>query len=216
MMQVPRPFLRLAYHSTQDIITAGQASGITAGQASGITAGQASGITAGQASGITAGQASGITAGRASGGTQASRAILLAASFCGLALLIVSPGCGSGKPGIVPVSGTVTLDGGPMPAEGTVWFTAVESAPGFPMRPAVGDFGPDGKYQAKSWEPGDGLMPGKYKVWVACYKVPPTMGGPPPVSHLPRKYAGTATSGLELTVESGSDPVTYDIDLASK
>lgn len=146
----------------------------------------------------------------------AFRVTLFAASFCGLGLLVGLSGCGSDKPGIVPVSGTVTLDGGPMPAEGTVWFTAVESAPGFPMRPAVGDFGPDGKYRAKSWEPGDGLMPGKYKVWVACYKVPPTMGGPPPVSYLPRRYAGTATSGLELNVEAGSDPVTYDIDLASK
>lgn len=124
----------------------------------------------------------------------------------------VALGCGSGT-GIVPVSGTVTFDGGPPPGGGTVWFTAVEPADGFPMRPATGDFGPDGKFAAKSHEPGDGLYPGTYKVYLTCWERPPVMGGPPPISYLPPKYQATTTAELDLVVEPGSKAITYDVDV---
>lgn len=131
-----------------------------------------------------------------------------------LAVVAVSAfaGCDGGT-GIVPVSGTVTFDGETPPAGGTVWFTAVEAAEGFPMRPGTGDFGPDGKFRVKSYEPGDGLMPGKYKVYLMCWERPPEMGGPPPISYLPAKYQNASTAEIEFEIPVGSKALTFDVNV---
>ncbi len=129
-------------------------------------------------------------------------------------ILISLLGCGDDK-GTVPVSGTVTFDGGPMPGEGTVQFHAIEAAEGYSLRTGVGEFDTDGFFQVKSFKEGDGLTPGKYRVGVHCWKVPPSMEGPPPVSHLPTRYMNSTTSSFELTVEPGSSPITFDVPLES-
>ena len=37
--------------------------------------------------------------------------------------------------------------------------------------------GEDGVYAATTYEPADGLLPGKYKVAIECYETPPNMEG---------------------------------------
>ena len=69
----------------------------------------------------------------------------------------------------VHVHGTVTFDGGTCPGAGRITFSPMEVAAGIPRRPASGKFQEDGKYDAMSFRPGDGLMPGKYSVGVACF-----------------------------------------------
>ncbi|NOY29953.1 MAG: hypothetical protein GXP28_07175 [Planctomycetes bacterium] len=107
-------------------------------------------------------------------------------------------GCGGSNQGLVPVSGKVSLDDGPMPAAGRLLFVSVDGAQG--LRPAIANFDSSGSFTVQSFKPGDGLESGTYAVSVTCWKVPPTMGGPPAVSHLPAKYKNPSTSGLQLTV----------------
>jgi len=132
-----------------------------------------------------------------------------------LAALLLAAGCGDDR-GLVRVTGRVTLDGEPMPAAGDLTFVPVEVAEGYPLRPAKAEFDTDGRYAAQSFEPGDGLYPGKYHVLVACWKTPPTPNGPPPVSHIPRRYGEIATSPLEVEVPDGGGSVTFDVALVSE
>ncbi|VTU02726.1 Uncharacterized protein OS=Singulisphaera acidiphila (strain ATCC BAA-1392 / DSM 18658 / VKM B-2454 / MOB10) GN=Sinac_3174 PE=4 SV=1 [Gemmataceae bacterium] len=134
-----------------------------------------------------------------------------------LALVLAAGGCGPSGPQCVPVSGRVTLDGANPPGPGTIYFTP-ESAgsDGVPLRPATGDFDADGTYSAKSFTPGDGLLPGKYVIRVDCYKTPPNMEGKPVVSYLPPRYRNPSESGLTLTVEPGAKPVRFNLDLLSR
>ena len=41
----------------------------------------------------------------------------------------------------------------------------------------AGAFGTDGQFKAKTFEPGDGLMPGKYSISIECWDVPPNTTG---------------------------------------
>ena len=134
----------------------------------------------------------------------ARRAVLL--------VMVLAAGCGDDR-GLVPVAGRVTLDGDAMPDAGDLTFVPIEVATGYPLRPAKAEFGADGRYAARSFDPGDGLYPGRYQVLVACWRTPPTPDGPPPVSHIPIAYGSRATSLLEVEVPADASRVTYDIPL---
>src|SRR5262245_7129088 len=129
-------------------------------------------------------------------------------------LLLTS--CGSGLPQTIPVSGRVTFNGQPPPAAGIVQFVAVEAAEGFALRPGSGAFGTDGRYRAPTFEPGDGLMPGKYTLSVECWDVPPNLTGNPSKSHVPKKYQTPKTSGLTLEITPNMRSQVLDLDLVSK
>jgi hypothetical protein len=113
------------------------------------------------------------------------------------------------------VSGTVTLDGEKVPGPGYIYFNT-EASGTDGARPGTAEFDANGKYTAKTYAPGDGLLPGKYVLRVDCWQTPPNMDGKPVVSHLPARYQDAAKSGLELTVEAGAKPITFDIPLKSK
>ena len=89
------------------------------------------------------------------------------APFVYLLLLVVAgapmAGCGQKGSELVAVSGQVTMDGEPV-GEGQIQF--------FPDsgRPASGELGPDGRYQLTTYEAGDGVLPGAYKVTVTAVK----------------------------------------------
>ncbi|MFM7319790.1 MAG: hypothetical protein ACKO85_22145 [Isosphaeraceae bacterium] len=128
-------------------------------------------------------------------------------SACALSLVVTAAftGCGSSEPGLVPVKGKITLDGGPFPKEGMINFTGASAAdPNAPSRPGSAKFGTDGVFSAMSFEPGDGLYPGTYKLAVECQDAPPTIandgrmiGGK---NLIPAKFQNAETSGLTLTV----------------
>ena len=124
-------------------------------------------------------------------------------------------GCGT-KHGTVPVGGTVTLDGQSLPGPGKIMFTQIEPGPGQPVRPGFARFTADGAYEAQTFEPGDGLFPGKYGIAVECWETPPNMDGLPVKSFIPAKFSNPMTSGFELTVEVGSKRVEFDIPLTSE
>jgi hypothetical protein len=119
-----------------------------------------------------------------------------------------------------PVSGTVTYKGEPLKS-GTVNFTP-DGAEG---RPAAGEIASDGSYRVTTLTPGDGMLPGRYKVAIqANYtdmtKVVNNPGGlyrsdlmrkAPKIKVIPEKYASAATSGLTAEVKPESN--TFDFEL---
>lgn len=126
-----------------------------------------------------------------------------------IATLVVTAclGCDNG-PQTVPVSGRVTLDGGPWPRRGMLFFAPSEPAEGFPRRPGTADFNEDGEFEASSFKTGDGLLPGKYVVNVECWEVPPSMGaGPPAKTAVPAGQENGADCGRTIEVPAGSSPI---------
>jgi len=130
-------------------------------------------------------------------------------------LLALLGGCGPDVPKCIPVSGKVTFEGGKPPGPGFIYFNT-DSQGGGSTRPGTAEFDADGNYTAKSFIPGDGLLPGKYVLRVDCWKTPPNMDGKPVESFISNKYQDAAKSGLTLTVEPDAKAVTYDIALTSK
>jgi len=132
----------------------------------------------------------------------------------GLLLVAMLAGCGGSDQGLVPVSGKVTFEDGPVPAAGRLLFVPAEGAQG--LRPAFASFDTSGSFTVQSFRPGDGLESGAYRVGVTCWKVQPTMGGPAGVSYLPKKYKNPTTSGLKLTVPSDDrSSITFPVQLTS-
>ena len=131
-------------------------------------------------------------------------------------LLAVLAGCGPKRNEPVPVTGVVTMDGGRVPGAGRLYFTADKAAEGVPLRPGVAVFNEQGRFAAKSFRKGDGLLPGTYRVGAECWKTMPTMEGPPAESYLPPKYQSPLTSGWEVVVEPGSKPIEVTFDIVTK
>lgn len=126
-------------------------------------------------------------------------------------LVALVAGCG-GSPDIkpiknlIPCSGTVTLDGQPLP-QGTVTFAPVNQADG---QPATGSI-KDGKFTANTTATAPGVVAAKYRVSIVATEKPqdikPGVIPPPPASLIPAKYNNPATSGFEVEVKKGMDPI---------
>ena len=122
-----------------------------------------------------------------------------------LAMLVaLFAGCDNGMPRTIPVRGQVLFDGKRPPAAGTVYFTLARDAGAGTMRPGIGDFDAEGRFSVTSFDPGDGLLPGAYKLRVECWATPPNMEGKPVKSHVPARYSDAERSGMDLSVDSGA------------
>ena len=121
-------------------------------------------------------------------------------------------GCGTSGPEMVPISGTITFDGGTCPAAGTIIFSPIEVDPGATKRPGTGRFDKDGRFTVTSFRDGDGLYCGRYRVRIQCNRgLPaPEPGGMERVTYIAPGYEPD-----ELVVETGSDAieVNYDVPL---
>jgi hypothetical protein len=131
------------------------------------------------------------------------------------AALLVT-GCGSNLPQTIRVTGRVTFDGKPPPGPGSVYFLPVEASEGFPSRPATGDFDKDGNFKAKTFDPGDGLMPGKYIMYIECWESPPNLEGKPVKSYVPQKYQSAQTSGFKLDITPDMGPQEIELNVVTK
>lgn len=112
-------------------------------------------------------------------------------------LVLAAAGCGRGGP--VPVKGVVTLDGRPF-ASAAVQFLAQD--PG--GRDALGSTDASGVFRLSTFHPGDGALPGKYKVVVQ----PPSgaVSGPPAATPT---AAQTGSGGRRPTGTSPTVPARY-------
>jgi hypothetical protein len=124
-------------------------------------------------------------------------------------------GCGrGGGQEVVPVRGTITYGGGTWPKPGVLQFFADSSVPDQSLRPAVGEFGADGRLTVTTFTKGDGLVPGKYRISVVSYETPPSKTELTfPKNYVPRRYHSPATSGLAITVDKGQKVVELSFDV---
>lgn len=129
-------------------------------------------------------------------------------------------GCGGGDgvkplPNLVPVSGTVTYDGKPLP-QGTVQLAPAD--PASKLQSASGEI-KNGSFTLATTASAPGVMAGKYKVRIAAYEggnAAPSMPLPgqaaaKPKSLLPEKYLDPSKSGLEVDVVKGMAPLKFDL-----
>jgi hypothetical protein len=143
---------------------------------------------------------------------------LAAALLCG----VILTGCSVGKPlpDLVSVTGTVTLDGQPLP-HGTVGFAPADQAVG---QPASGKI-KDGKFTMVTSASSPGVVIGDYKVTIVSVdeepvELPPDFvpnpnePPPEPSSLIPKKYNDVENSGLEVSVSPGMGPIQFELDSA--
>ncbi|MBR9801107.1 hypothetical protein GYB59_05150 [bacterium] len=143
-------------------------------------------------------------------------------SVCLLAVGLISlSGCGGSQapdPDLVPVSGTVTLNGKPA-AEVTVAFNPSGTSENATRQPsfAVTDF--EGKYALKHRNGEEGAEPGEYMVTFSKYEMPD--GSPPPAGSepeavgakqaLPERYLSIGEDAETATVESSATVVDFSL-----
>ncbi len=141
---------------------------------------------------------------------------------------VTAIGCGSeviDRPVRVPVAGVITLGKQPL-ANATVVFIPTSHT-----YPATAMTDENGRYELQTFEPGDGAVPGEFKVTVRKVEVKAGKGtvldegsddggdtggeGPPPAvekSLIPEKYGRAATSGLQASVtETGENSIPFDL-----
>lgn len=130
-----------------------------------------------------------------------------------LGLLFSTIGCGDSLP--ATVTGTITLDGSPLPSREGVTGNVVFYPTGGGAA-AVGQVS-GGKYSVTTGET-RGLQPGDYKVTVRVVEIEPEPPGgyasaPPQKLLTPKVYSDKEKSDLTVTVEPGSNRL--DLDLVS-
>lgn len=136
-------------------------------------------------------------------------AIMLLAASC----LFIIAGCGHSGPELVPVKGQVTYGGGPWPKPGVFFFTPVDSGAG---RAGSANFDTEGRFQVNSYQVGEGLYTGIYRLSAQCWNGEVVIGGPLPLSFVPPKYRSGQSSDLEITVEPGRRSVEVNLNIPKK
>ena len=153
------------------------------------------------------------------------RNIFLFGTF--LAAFALIAGCGGGGLATISVTGTVTLDGEPVPHANVTFTPRVqgEGDTGFAITDANGHY----RLQTLMGAADAGTTPGLYDVFIIAWEqVPsveipldagsssgPTPPRPQPRSLLPARYASTATSGLEANVVRGQRNV-FNFELTTQ
>jgi len=131
------------------------------------------------------------------------------------ALLNALLGCGAKSP-TVAVHGKVTFAGGLCPVAGHISFSPLEVPSGMPRRPGSAHFDRDGEFIVTSFEPGDGLLPGRYEVLISCIDGMPDVSQPNAfrdADFVPADYKPE-----QLVIEAGKAVVEvgYDVPLKKK
>lgn len=123
-------------------------------------------------------------------------------------MIVTISGCGgSDRPKTIAVSGVVTVNGASPEQPGALFFAPLEVVEGYPRRGGRALFETDGNFEATSFEPGDGLVPGTYRVRIESWIVPPSMGKPGK-SYIPKGFEAP-----ELVVPADAKSVEYDLDV---
>ena len=109
--------------------------------------------------------------------------------------------CGDGRPKRVPVSGTVLIDGRPVPC-GFITLKPKDA------RPSTGKIGKDGRFMLTCFEEGDGAVEGTHAVVVNAFEElnPNTIRW-----HAPQKYSNPKTSGKTVTIDGPTDSLTIEL-----
>jgi hypothetical protein len=137
--------------------------------------------------------------------------------------LIWLAGCGSsGDLPVYPVKGTITFEGQPMKGGGSISFVPTGGQAG---AQAGGEIKEDGTYELTTYEPGDGSIPGDFRVVITQVTVkeptPSPDGSAPiaadgpnvaPADQIPQIYGSFDDSPLTAKVEEKpSEAMNFDL-----
>ena len=132
----------------------------------------------------------------------------------GLIAMFGCGGCSSDQPVTVPVSGRITFGGGACPAEGTIVFSPVAVEKNLPRRPGTARFQQDGAFTVTSFREGDGLIPGRYRPIISCWKDEPRNDDPSSFERL--NYVPSDYKADEVVVSSAGAAVMVKIEVPKK
>ncbi len=118
-----------------------------------------------------------------------------------LYLLSVLVGCGDGRPGRVPVSGQVLIDGKPL-TYGYIEFITAGA------RPAGGRLDEEGRFTLSCYEKNDGIIPGNYQVEVNASE---GLSNNRKRWHAPKKYFSKDHSGLNQEVTEATNSMVIEL-----
>lgn len=124
--------------------------------------------------------------------------ILLAPAL--LAALLTTAGCGDDN-GLIPASGTVTIDGQPLTV-GQV-MVSPEGA-----RQAIGVLDDQGRFSLSCYKPGDGVPRGAHPVAVMAVE---QINARELKWHTPRRYSSEVESRLVVTIDGPTDDLKIEL-----
>lgn len=127
-----------------------------------------------------------------------------------LLLLLGAAGCASK---LQPVRGKVVFPDGKPLTEGLVVFEP-EQQGNSPIS-ARGEIQADGSYQLSTYKPGDGALPGKYRVLVAPKNDLNDADKPRQPPPFDPRYMAFDSSGLEFEVQSGANEFPIELTRGS-
>jgi hypothetical protein len=135
----------------------------------------------------------------------------------GLTLMLCAAGCGNPSYEVVKVHGTVTYKGQPL-TRGDISFIPVQVEGDTMRRMGVSAINEQGEYVLNSFKPGDGVIPGEYKVIISSRDKASTEASDEEVAarkwYAPKVYSDVATTPLKATISSDSpQPVKLDFSL---
>jgi hypothetical protein len=144
------------------------------------------------------------------------RVLLLGLLSCGLLMVAGCPGTGGDLPDVVPVSGTVTLDGEPVSG------VMVTFSPGDTTRGGIctGITDESGRYELKDGQQHVGAPPGQYAVTCSKFVMPDgslftSDGSISPMEagakELFPQYSQEGGSELTATVPAGGGTIDFDL-----
>jgi hypothetical protein len=145
---------------------------------------------------------------------------LLVLSFCLMHSIWI--GCGSSdNVAVFPVKGTVNFNGKPMLGGGSISLIPTGKQEG---ATAGGEIKADGTYELSTYKPGDGSMPGDFRVVInqVVFQEPePSPDGsapgpaPPPAvaepDRIPTIYSDSMNSPLTMRVEATANEINLDL-----
>jgi hypothetical protein len=132
----------------------------------------------------------------------------------GLMAITACGGCSSDKLVTIPVSGRVTFGGGACPTEGTIVFSPVAVEKGLTRRPGTARFQQDGAFTVTSFREGDGLIPGRYRPIISCWKGEPRNDDPSSFERL--NYVPANFKADEIVVARSDARVEVNVDVPKK
>jgi hypothetical protein len=128
--------------------------------------------------------------------------------------IIACAGCSSDKPLTVPVSGRITFGRGACPAEGMIVFSPVAVEKSLPRRPGTARFQQDGAFTVTSFREGDGLIPGRYRPIISCWKGEPRNDDPSSFERL--NYVPSNFKADVVTVSGSDSAIRVNVDVPKK
>jgi hypothetical protein len=123
----------------------------------------------------------------------------------GFTMMVLLTLTGCARNSLYPVNGKLVWEDGKPVTELASGMVVLETPEGAPV--ARAGINPDGTFRLGSTAPGDGAVPGRYRVAV----IESRQGEPPPPPKLELAHAKFETSGLEINVEPKTNEVTLQV-----